>query len=110
MKELRQMNNNGCIIPEIDEQNIGVQQENATFLVIGDEAYTSEIIEEYNRNAAAKTEEFNTNATNKTNDFNTNYDNKLEAFNSNAVTKTEDFDSHVTAQTTNFNNNADSHS
>ena len=101
------MNNNGCIIPEIDEQNIGVQQENATFLVIGDEAYTSEIIEEYNRNAAAKTEEFNTNATNKTNDFNTNYDNKLEAFNSNAVTKTEDFDSHVTAQTTNFNNNAD---
>ena len=59
------MNNNGCIIPEIDEQNIGVQQENATFLVIGDEAYTSEIIEEYNRNAAAKTEEFNTNATNK---------------------------------------------
>ena len=101
------MNNNGCIIPEIDEQNIGVQQENATFLVIGDEAYTSEIIEEYNRNAAAKTEEFNTNAINKTNDFNTNYDNKLEAFNSNAVTKTEDFDSHVTAQTTNFNNNAE---
>lgn len=101
------MNNNGCIIPEIDEQNIGVQQENATFLVIGDEAYTSEIIEEYNRNAAAKTKEFNTNATNKTNDFNTNYDNKLEAFNSNAVTKTEDFDSHVTAQTTNFNNNAE---
>ncbi len=101
------MNNNGCIIPEINEQNIGVQQENATFLVIGDEAYTSEIIEEYNRNAAAKTEEFNTNATNKTNDFNTNYDNKLEAFNSNAVTKTEDFDSHVTAQTTNFNNNAE---
>ncbi len=101
------MNSNGCIIPEIDEQNIGVQQENATFLVIGDEAYTSEIIEEYNRNAAAKTEEFNTNATNKTNDFNTNYDNKLEAFNSNAVTKTEDFDSHVTAQTTNFNNNAE---
>ena len=101
------MNNNGCIIPEIDEQNIGVQQENATFLVIGDEAYTSEIIEEYNRNAAAKTEEFNTNATNKTNDFNTNYDDKLKAFNSNAVTKTEDFDSHVTAQTTNFNNNAE---
>lgn len=101
------MNNNGCIIPEIDEQNIGVQQENATFLVIGDEAYTSEIIEEYNRNAAAKTEEFNTNATNKTNDFNTNYDNKIKAFNSNAVTKTEDFDSHVTAQTTNFNNNAE---
>lgn len=101
------MNNNGCIIPEIDEQNIGVQQENATFLVIGDEAYTSEIIEEYNRNAAAKTEEFNINATNKTNDFNTNYDNKLEAFNSNAATKTEDFDSHVTAQTTNFNDNAE---
>ena len=102
------MNNNGCIIPEIDEQNIGVQQENATFLVIGDEAYTSEIIEEYNRNAAAKTEEFNTNATNKTNDFNTNYDNKLEAFNSNAVTKTEDFDSHVTAQTNTFNSMATS--
>lgn len=102
------MNNNGCIIPEIDEQNIGVQQENATFLVIGDEAYTSEIIEEYNRNAAAKTEEFNTNATNKTNDFNTNYDNKLEAFNSNAVTKTEDFDSYVTAQTNTFNSMATS--
>lgn len=102
------MNNNGCIIPEIDEQNIGVQQENATFLVIGDEAYTSEIIEEYNRNAAAKTEEFNTNATNKTNDFNTNYNNKLEAFNSNAVTKTEDFDSHVTAQTNTFNSMATS--
>ena len=102
------MNNNGCIIPEIDEQNIGVQQENATFLVIGDEAYTSEIIEEYNRNAAAKTEEFNTNATNKTNDFNTNYDNKIKAFNSNAVTKTEVFDSHVTAQTNTFNSMATS--
>ena len=102
------MNNNGCIIPEIDEQNIGVQQENATFLVIGDEAYTSEIIEEYNRNAAAKTEEFNTNATNKTNDFNTNYGNKIKAFNSNAVTKTEDFDSHVTAQTNTFNSMATS--
>lgn len=101
------MNNNGCIIPEINEQNIGVQQENATFLVIGDKAYTSEIIEEYNRNAAAKTEEFNTNATNKTNDFNTNYNNKLKAFNDNATTKTTDFDSHVTAQTTNFNNNAE---
>ena len=100
------MNNNGCIIPEIDEQNIGVQQENATFLVIGDEAYTSEIIEEYNRNAAAKTEEFNTNAINKTNDFNTNYDNKIKAFNSNAVTRTEDFDSHVTAQTNTFNSMA----
>lgn len=97
------MNNNGCIIPEINEQNIGVQQENATFLVIGDKAYTSEIIEEYNRNAAAKTEEFNTNATNRTNDFNTNYDNKLKAFNSNVATETEDFDSHVTAQTNNFN-------
>ena len=102
------MNNNGCIIPEIDEQNIGVQQENATFLVIGDEAYTSEIIEEYNRNAAAKTEEFNTNAIDKTNDFNTNYDNKIKAFNSNAVTKTEDFDSHVTAQTNTFNSMATS--
>ena len=97
------MNNNGCIIPEINEQNIGVQQENATFLVIGDKAYTSEIIEEYNRNAAAKTEEFNTNATNKTNDFNTNYNNKLKAFNDNATTKTTDFDSHVTAQTNTFN-------
>lgn len=97
------MNNNGCIIPEITEQNVDVQQENATFMVIGDKAYTSEIIEEYNRNAVAKTEEFNTNATNKTNDFNTNYDNKLKAFNSNADTETEDFDSHVTAQTNNFN-------
>ena len=101
------MNNNGCIIPEITEQNVEVQQENATFMVIGDKAYTSEIIEEYNRNAAAKTEEFNTNATNKTNDFNTNYDNKLKAFNSNAVTKTNDFDSHVTAQTNSFNSNAE---
>ena len=101
------MNNNGCIIPEITEQNVDVQQENATFMVIGDKAYTSEIIEEYNRNAAAKTEEFNTNATNKTNDFNANYNNKLKAFNDNATTKTTDFDSHVTAQTTNFNNNAE---
>lgn len=101
------MDNNGKIIPEIDEQNVSVQQENATFMVIGDKAYTSEIIEEYNRNAAAKTEEFNTNATNKTNDFNTNYANKLKAFNDNTTTKTTDFDSHVTAQTTNFNNNAE---
>lgn len=101
------MDNNGKIIPEIDEQNVSVQQENATFMIIGDKAYTSEIIEEYNRNAAAKTEEFNTNATNKTNDFNTNYDNKLKAFNDNTTTKTTDFDSHVTAQTTNFNNNAE---
>lgn len=102
------MDNNGKIIPEIDEQNVGVQQENAMFLVIGDKAYTSEIIEEYNRNAAAKTEEFNTNATNKTNDFNTNYDNKLKAFNSNVTTETEDFDSHVTAQTNTFNSMATS--
>lgn len=101
------MDNNGKIIPEIDEQNVSVQQENATFMIIGDKAYTSEIIEEYNRNAAAKTEEFNTNATNKTNDFNTNYANKLKAFNDNTTTKTTDFDSHVTAQTTNFNNNAE---
>ena len=102
------MNNNGCIIPEITEQNVDVQQENATFMVIGDKAYTSEIIEEYNRNAEAKTEEFNTNATNKTNDFNTNYDNKVKAFNSNAATETEDFDSHVTAQTNTFNSVATS--
>lgn len=102
------MDNNGKIIPEIDEQNVGVQQENAMFLVIGDKAYTSEIIEEYNRNAVAKTEEFNTNATNKTNDFNTNYDNKLKAFNSNVTTETEDFDSHATAQTNTFNNMATS--
>lgn len=101
------MNNNGCIIPEITEQNVEVQQENATFMVIGDKAYTSEIIEEYNRNAAAKTEEFNANATNKTNNFNTNYDNKLKAFNSNVATKTNDFDSHVTAQTNSFNSNAE---
>lgn len=45
----------GYIIPEEDEKSIGVQQENATFLVIGDKAYTSEIIEEYNNNAEAKT-------------------------------------------------------
>lgn len=102
------MDNNGKIIPEIDEQSVGVQQENAMFLVIGDKAYTSEIIEEYNRNAATKTEEFNTNATNKTNDFNTNYDNKLKAFNSNVTTETEDFDSHVTAQTNTFNSMATS--
>lgn len=108
---------NGCIIPEENERCVKAEQENATFLVIGDEAYTSEIIEEYNRNAEAKTKEFNdnavdktntfnTNAINKTSDFNTNYDNKVQAFNNNATTKTEGFDANATLQTNNFNSNA----
>lgn len=108
---------NGQIIPEETEKSIEVKQENATFLVIGDKAYTSEIIEEYNRNAEAKTEDFNTNAENKTASynsnaadrttaFNNNYDNKISAFNSNANKQTEEFDSHVLMQTNTFNNNA----
>lgn len=110
---------NGQIIPEETEKSIEVKQENATFLVIGDEAYTSEIIEEYNRNAEAKTEAFNTNAENKTASynsnaadrttaFNNNYDNKISAFNSNANKQTEEFDTHVLMQTNTFNNNATS--
>lgn len=110
---------NGQIIPEETEKSIEVKQENATFLVIGDKAYTSEIIEEYNRNAEAKTEDFNTNAENKTASynsnaadrttaFNNNYDNKIAAFDSNANTQTEEFDSHVLMQTNTFNNNATS--
>lgn len=108
---------NGQIIPEETEKSIEVKQENATFLVIGDKAYTSEIIEEYNRNAEAKTEDFNTNAENKTASynsntadrttaFNNNYDNKISAFNSNANKQTEEFDSHVLMQTNTFNKNA----
>lgn len=108
---------NGQIIPEETEKSIEVKQENATFLVIGDKAYTSEIIEEYNRNAEAKTEDFNTNAENKTASynsnaadrttaFNNNYDDKITAFNSNANKQTEEFDSHVLMQTNTFNNNA----
>lgn len=97
---------NNRVIPEENEKTVSATQENATFLVIGDKAYTSEIIEEYNRNAEVKTEEFNTNATNKTNDFNTNYDNKIAAFNSNANTQKEEFDSHVLMQTNTFNKNA----
>lgn len=108
---------NGQIIPEETEKSIEVKQENATFLVIGDKAYTSEIIEEYNRNAEAKTEDFNTNAENKTASynsnaadrttaFNNNYDNKISAFNSNANKQTEEFDTHVLMQTNTFNNNA----
>lgn len=108
---------NGQIIPEETEKSIEVKQENATFLVIGDKAYTSEIIEEYNRNAEAKTEDFNTNAENKTASynsnaadrttaFNNNYDDKITAFNSNANKQTEEFDSHVLMQTNTFNKNA----
>lgn len=110
---------NGQIIPEETEKSIEVKQENATFLVIGDKAYTSEIIEEYNRNAEAKTEDFNENAESKiasynsnaadrTAAFNNNYDDKLASFNSNANTQTEEFDSHVLMQTNTFNNNATS--
>lgn len=108
---------NGQIIPEETEKSIEVKQENATFLVIGDKAYTSEIIEEYNRNAEAKTEDFNTNAENKTSSynsnaadrttaFNNNYNDKVTAFNSNANKQTEEFDAHVLMQTNTFNNNA----
>ena len=105
------------VTPEETEKAINTNQESATFLVIGDKAYTSEIIEEYNRNAEAKTEAFNTNAENKTASynsnaadrttaFNNNYDDKMAAFNSNANTQKEEFDSHVLMQTNTFNNNA----
>ena len=101
------------------EKSISINQECASFVVIGDEAYTSEIIEEYNRNAEAKTEIFNTNAEGKTlsyNDnaankmeaFDNNYDNKVDTFNSNANTQIEEFNAHALIQTNNFNDNASS--
>lgn len=105
------------IIPESTEQEVSVEQENATFFVLGDAAYTSEIIEEYNRNAENKTNEFNsnsdakvkeynTNATNKTTAFNSNYDTKVADFNKNAETQTETFNSNATTQVNSFNANA----
>ena len=96
----------GYIIPEEDEKSIGVQQENATFLVIGDKAYTSEIIEEYNNNAEAKTMEFNTNATNQTNNFNDNVATKTKEFNNNVDTKTTMFDNNAETKITEYNTNA----
>lgn len=107
------------VTPETTEMNINTTQENSTFLVLDDEAYTSQMIEEYNQNARAKTEEFNTNAENKiaiynsnaadrTTAFDNNYDNKIAAFNSNANKQTKEFDAHVLMQTNTFNNNATS--
>ena len=107
------------VTPEEAEKSISINQECASFVVIGDEAYTSEIIEEYNRNAEAKTEIFNTNAEGKTlsyNDnaankmeaFDNNYDNKVDTFNSNANTQIEEFNAHALTQTNNFNDNASS--
>ena len=105
------------VTPEEAEKSISINQECASFVVIGDEAYTSEIIEEYNRNAEVKTEIFNTNAEGKTlsyNDnaankmeaFDNNYDNKVDTFNSNANTQIEEFNAHALTQTNNFNDNA----
>ena len=107
------------VTPEEAEKSISINQECASFVVIGDEAYTSEIIEEYNRNAEAKTEIFNTNAEGKTlsyNDnaankmeaFDNNYDNKVDTFNSNANTHIEEFNAHALTQINNFNDNASS--
>lgn len=97
---------NGCIIPENEEKCISPQQENAVFLVMGDEAYTDEMIDEYNRNAEAKTEEFNTNATNKTNAFNDNATAKTNAFNENATTQTDTYNSNATTKLSEYNSNA----
>lgn len=105
------------IIPESTEQEVSVEQENATFFVLGDAAYTSEIIEEYNRNAVNKTNEFNansdtkvkeynTNAKNKTTAFDNNYDTKVAAFNKNAETQTETFNSNAITKENSFNANA----
>lgn len=93
------------VIKEENEKTVNAFRENATFLVIGDEAYTSEIIEEYNRNAEAKINEFNSNAADRTANFNNNYDDKVATFNSNATTKTEEFDNNATTKETNFNSN-----
>lgn len=97
---------NGCIIPENEEKCISPQQENAVFLVMGDEAYTDEMIDEYNRNAEAKTEEFNTNATNKTNAFNENATTKTNAFNTNATTQTDTYNSNAATKLSEYNDNA----
>ena len=97
---------NGCIIPENEEKCISPQQENAIFLVMGDEAYTDEMIDEYNRNAEAKTEEFNTNATNKLNAFNENATTKTNAFNTNATTQTDTYNSNAATKLSEYNDNA----
>lgn len=97
---------NGCIIPENEEKCISPQQENAIFLVMGDEAYTDEMIDEYNRNAEAKTEEFNTNATNKLNAFNENATAKTNAFNENATTQTDTYNSNAATKLSEYNDNA----
>lgn len=97
---------NGCIIPEENEKSINPQQENAIFLVMGDEAYTDEMIDEYNRNAEAKTEEFNTNATNKLNAFNENATTKTNAFNTNATTQTDTYNNNAATKLSEYNDNA----
>lgn len=97
---------NGCIIPEENEKSINPQQENAIFLVMGDEAYTDEMIDEYNRNAEAKTEEFNTNATNKLNAFNENATTKTNTFNTNATTQTDTYNSNAATKLSEYNDNA----
>ncbi len=97
---------NGCIIPEENEKSINPQQENAIFLVMGDEAYTDEMIDEYNRNAEAKTEEFNTNATNKLNAFNENATTKTNAFNENATTQADTYNSNAATKLSEYNDNA----
>lgn len=94
------------IIPESTEQEVSVEQENATFFVLGDAAYTSEIIEEYNRNAVNKTNEFNANSDTKVNEYNTNATNKTTAFNSNYDAKVADFNQNAENQTETFNSNA----
>ena len=83
------------VTPEEAEKSISINQECASFVVIGDEAYTSEIIEEYNRNAEAKTEIFNTNAEGKTLSYNDNAANKMEAFDNNYDNKVDTFNSNA---------------
>ena len=83
------------VTSEVAEKSISINQECASFVVIGDEAYTSEIIEEYNRNAEAKTEIFNTNAESKTLSYNDNAANKMEAFDNNYDNKVDTFNSNA---------------
>lgn len=105
------------ISSEKPEATIDVEQENAVYIVMGEDAYPEHIIEEFNENAKEKTDEFNQNAVSKTNDFNqnvesklsdlnSNYDSAIEDFNNNATSKTELFNENALTQTSAFNENA----
>lgn len=105
------------ISSENPEATIDVEQENAIYIVMGEDAYPEHIIEEFNENAKEKTDEFNQNAISKTDDFNqnvesklsdlnSNYDSAIEDFNNNAASKTEAFNQNAMTQTSSFNENA----